>query len=72
MLRSLIILLFILPASLQAQQLRNEIRRGNSEYKDGNFSEAELHYRKALKKNPESPQAKDGLFNLGFLQEGHG
>jgi len=47
---------------LPAQNERKEIRKGNSEYKAGKFSDAELDYRKAIEKNSKTTV---GHYNLG-------
>ncbi len=44
------------------QAERGLIRDGNSEYEKGNYSEAEVNYKKALEKNGKSVE---GVFNLG-------
>lgn len=52
-----------------AQQESSDIRRGNKQYEQGNFSEAEVDYRRGLDKNDNS---FEGHFNLGdalFRQE---
>ncbi len=45
-----------------AQSERGEIRSGNAAFKKGNYQKAEIDYRRALEKNPNSIQAK---YNLG-------
>lgn len=45
-----------------SQSEKKRIRQGNSEYKEGNFQEAEKEYRKALM---EKPGYAKGTFNLG-------
>jgi Ca-activated chloride channel homolog len=60
-------LIFILIIFLQAvitfaQSEKKEIRRGNKEFNKGAYGEAELHYRKALEKKPDSDI---GNYNLG-------
>ncbi|MFA5850365.1 MAG: tetratricopeptide repeat protein [Bacteroidales bacterium] len=45
-----------------SQVEKGEIRSGNSAYKKGNYQKAEIDYRRALEKNPNSIQAK---YNLG-------
>ncbi len=67
--RTLIVIILLLPGVLEAQQVRNEIRKGNNEYKDGNYNEAELHYRRALEKNPESSPANFNLGNTLYKQD---
>jgi Ca-activated chloride channel homolog len=44
-----------------AQVVNKEIRKGNKEYGKKAYSEAEIHYRKALEKSPETTRA---TFNL--------
>lgn len=59
----IIFLIFVLgAASGYAQKEKKRVRQGNSEYKDGNFQEAEKEYRKALM---EKPGYNKGTFNLG-------
>lgn len=55
---------FILPFnSLYAQKAeRDFIRKGNKQYSDSAFVEAEISYRKALEANPKSTT---GMYNLG-------
>ena len=48
--------------SVHAQSERKLVRTGNSEYEGGNYSEAEVNYRKALDENP---NYFNGKFNLG-------
>jgi Ca-activated chloride channel family protein len=55
-------LLLIPTLSINAQYVKREIRKGNKEYNKGAYAESELHYRKALEKNPESDKAN---YNLG-------
>ncbi len=47
---------------VHAQSERSLIRDGNRSYKENNFTDAEVKYKKALEKNKDLPQ---GLFNLG-------
>jgi tetratricopeptide (TPR) repeat protein len=54
--------LILTAAAAMAQSERKLVRSGNGEYGDGNFSEAEVQYRKALDKNP---NYFNGKFNLG-------
>lgn len=55
-------LVVFLTLDLPAQSEKKMVREGNGEYEDGNFSEAEVQYRKALTKNP---NYYNGKFNLG-------
>jgi len=56
-----------------AQSERKLVRKGNSEYKEGNFSEAEVEYRKALSENPNYYKGKfnlgDAMYNLENFEE---
>ena len=64
-----IIILICSIAQVWAQQERPDVQRGNLQYKDSNFVEAEVNYRRALEKNDRS---FEGHFNLGdalFRQE---
>ena len=54
---------------LLAQQEATDVRRGNKQYNDSNYTEAEVNYRRGLSKND---QSFEGHFNLGdalFRQE---
>lgn len=55
-------LLFLFCFSLYAQPERNLVRKGNKQYEDGKFADAEITYRKSLDKNKNS---SSGSFNLG-------
>lgn len=55
-------LLMLVPCVLEAQTDRDFIRQGNKAYRQKNFPQAEVQYRKALSKNNGNPQA---LYNLG-------
>ena len=52
----------LLPASLWSQSENALTRSGNKDFKKGNYSEAEVNYRKALEKKNNMPEA---TFNLG-------
>jgi Ca-activated chloride channel family protein len=63
MLRNIFIgILLMVPVVINAQQTKKQIRQGNREYSAGKYNEAELHYRKALEKDPQSGKA---TYNLG-------
>mgnify|MGYP003461412298 CR=1 FL=1 len=68
--RFLLITLFMSCCSiLLAQQEATDVRRGNKQYNDSNYTEAEVNYRRGLSKND---QSFEGHFNLGdalFKQE---
>jgi Ca-activated chloride channel homolog len=57
-----LLLLFLLSVPVFAQKENKLLRKGNSQYDQGNFKEAEKDYRKALEINKESVK---GQFNLG-------
>jgi Ca-activated chloride channel homolog len=63
-----IVLLLFLPVFSSAQQVKKQIRKGNREYFDGKYNEAELHYRKALEKNPQYGKATYNLGNALYKQ----
>ena len=48
---------------------RRNIRSGNKAYENGNYPEAEVSYRRALEKNPESEEASFNLSNSLYKQE---
>ena len=49
-------LLMLVPCVLEAQTDRDFIRQGNKAYRQKNFPQAEVQYRKALSKNNGNPQ----------------
>jgi len=55
------ILVFASPAFSQ-KQVRQELKKGNKEYKQEKYTEAEINYRKALETNARST---DAAYNLG-------
>ncbi len=55
-------LLLVVPMSLSAQTDRDCIRHGNKAFRQKQYPQAEVQYRKALSKNNSNPQA---LYNLG-------
>ena len=54
---------------LFAQQESLDIRRGNQQYKDSNYTEAEINYRRALDKNSQSFESHYNLGDALFRQE---
>lgn len=68
--RILVTIISLCVASLLfAQQESSDVRRGNKQYNDSNYTEAEVNYRRGLEKNN---QSFEGHFNLGdalFRQE---
>ncbi len=57
-----IIFLSLVVSIVLAQPAQKLVRSGNNSYKNGHFKDAEIDYRKALTKAPESQKA---TFNLG-------
>ncbi|MBR1996510.1 MAG: hypothetical protein IJ989_04600, partial [Paludibacteraceae bacterium] len=61
--RILVTIISLCVASLvYAQQESSDVRRGNKQYNDSNYTEAEVNYRRGLEKNN---QSFEGHFNLG-------
>jgi Ca-activated chloride channel homolog len=58
----LISLFLLLSVALSAQADKKNIRKGNREYGNGKYPEAEILYRKAIDGNKQSP---DATFNIG-------
>lgn len=56
------------PATM-AQKESSDVRRGNKQYEQGNFSEAEVDYRRGLDKNDQSFEAHYNLGDALFRQE---
>ena len=56
-------------ALLFAQQESSDVRRGNIQYNDSNYTEAEINYRRALDKNDQSFEAHYNLGDALFRQE---
>jgi Ca-activated chloride channel homolog len=58
----LISVLLIIFTTLNAQNDKKYIRKGNREYDKSKYSDSEISYRKAIDKNKQSP---DAVFNVG-------
>ena len=57
-------------AQIHAQgQERKLIRQGNKLYDEGNFTEAEVSFRKAIDVNPTSDKANYNLGNARYQQQ---
>ena len=54
---------------LFAQQESSDVRRGNRQYNDSNYTEAEVNYRRGIDKNASSFEAYYNLGNALFRQE---
>ena len=66
----LIGMLLLVVVTLQGQTVEKQIRKGNRQYRKGDYAEAEVQYRKALDTKPTSAEAQ---FNLGdaLYQQGN-
>ncbi len=68
--RSLLTIISVCAASLLfAQQESSDVRRGNLQYNDSNYTEAEVNYRRGLEKNDQSFEAHFNLGDALFRQE---
>ena len=64
----ILVVFTVLDAYSQRVPERSDVRKGNSLFKKGNFSDAETEYRRALQKNPQSANAKYNLANSIYRQ----
>jgi Ca-activated chloride channel homolog len=70
--RSLFVISLILAVSAAfAQPAQKLVRSGNQEYKNGHFKDAEIDYRKALTKDPNSQKATYNLGNSLYKQKNY-
>ena len=70
--RSIIMMFLLLSAGcMLAQPAQKLVRSGNKAYKDGHFKEAEIDYRKALTKAPNSQKATFNLGNSLYKQQNY-
>ena len=68
--RILITIIYLTTCSLLfAQQEGPDVRRGNKQYNDSNYVDAEVNYRRALNKNDQSFEAHYNLGDALFRQE---
>lgn len=65
----IVFIVLLVPVFGFSQQVKKEIRQGNREYDKEVYDEAELLYRKALEKKPESAPANYNLANSLYKQE---
>lgn len=65
----IVFIVLLVPVFGFSQQVKKEIRQGNREYDKEVYDEAELLYRKALEKKPESSPANYNLANSLYKQE---
>ncbi|MGV3530240.1 MAG: tetratricopeptide repeat protein [Flavisolibacter sp.] len=59
----LVVISFLLITLVFAQAENSYISKGNEYYRQGNFAQAEVQYRQAVKTNPQSETAKYNLAN---------
>ena len=72
MYKRLVLMLLLLAAlGLQAQTVEKQIRKGNRQYKKGNYPEAEVNYRKALDARPTTAEAQFNLGDALYQQENY-
>jgi Ca-activated chloride channel family protein len=62
-------LLVIAPFAADSQTVRSHVGHGNAAYEKGDFSNAEIAYRKALEKDPTSFEARFNLGNSSYKQQ---
>ena len=67
----LILFLLFFISTVFAQPAQKLVRSGNNEYKDGHFKAAEIDYRKALTKTPNSSKATFNLGNSLYKQQNY-
>ena len=68
--RNILTIIFLGAVSLlYAQQESPDVRLGNKQYNDSNYTEAEVNYRRALDKNDQSFEAHYNLGDALFRQE---
>ena len=60
---------YLSPLTSTAQTDRQYVRQGNKLYRNGDFANAEVSYRKAIEKNPRNPQAAYNLGNALMAQK---
>ena len=65
------IVLCVCFASASAQTDEKLIRKGNRDYKRGNYTEAEINYKKALEARPNNANAQFNLGDALFAQENY-
>ncbi len=65
----LCILLTAFTVQAFSQSETTSLRKGNSKYKEGNYQQAEVEYRKALEKDPDSYKAEYNMGNALYKQK---
>jgi len=67
----LFVITIVIPWTLSAQSDKSLVRKGNNDFSNGSFNEAEINYRKALDKNPENGTAQFNLGDAMYQQENY-
>ena len=67
--RVLTIALLLVSVNMFAQKEAGDVRRGNKDYRQQNYTEAEVDYRRALEKNKNGYEAHYNLGNALFKQD---
>jgi Ca-activated chloride channel homolog len=62
-------MLLISASCLQAQNLRSLVNEGVDLYKEGNFADSEINFKKSLEKSPENFEANFNLGDAYYKQE---
>jgi len=65
----ILVILGLLSNGMFAQNVKKYVRRGNNQFDKGDYSEAEVQYRKALDKNPNYYKGKFNLGDAMYKQE---
>ena len=66
--KAAVIVLLLAAVGMQAQTDRQLVRQGNKLFRQGNYADAEIQYRKAVEKNPRNAQANYNLGNALLAQ----
>ena len=69
--RIILMMMLLVVLGLQAQNVEKLLRRGNRQYKKGDFVEAEVIYRKVLETLPNNADAQFNLGDALFQQENY-
>jgi tetratricopeptide (TPR) repeat protein len=67
----LFVISIVFPMTLLAQSDKSLVRKGNKDFSNGNYNEAEINYRKALDKNPVNSTAQFNLGDAMYQQENY-
>ena len=69
--RLMIVICLLSALTLQAQTVEKQIRKGNRQYRKGNYTEAETQYRKVLDTKPTNAEAQFNLGDALYKQENY-